>query len=158
MDIPITYRFLRAEDVPEVCAMVNRVFDEFVAPEYSSEGIREFRRYTAPNAFGERAHSNHFSLLAWAETKLVGMIEVRSHDHVSLLFVDPGFHHRGIAKELMRRTVQICRTGETTPSEISVNSSSYAVPIYEKLGFRRAGEKQVRNGIGFIPMVLDLIK
>jgi ribosomal protein S18 acetylase RimI-like enzyme len=84
------------------------------------------------------------------------MIEARGNDHVSLLFVDPEFHNRGIAKELLRQTVEHCRAAQPGLSGIGVNSSSYAVAIYEKLGFRRAGERQVRNGIGFIPMFLDL--
>jgi len=81
---------------------------------------------------------------------------MRGHHHVSLLFVAPEFQRRGIAKELLRQALQICRANAPGLSEISVNSSSYAAPIYEKLGFRRAGERQVRNGIGFIPMVLKL--
>ncbi|MBN2086293.1 MAG: GNAT family N-acetyltransferase [Anaerolineales bacterium] len=42
-----------------------------------------------------------------------------------------------------------CRVCQPTLSTISVHSSSFTTVIYEKLGFRRAGESQVRNGIGF---------
>jgi len=59
-------------------------------------------------------------------------------------------------KELLNQAIQICQGYEPQPAEISVNSSSFAVPIYEKLGFHRIGERQVRNGIGFIPMILKL--
>lgn len=106
----------------------------------------------------DRSNADHFWRIALSGNRIVGMIEVRDHDHVSLLFVDPDFHHKGIAKDLIRQTVQICRTGASSPSEISVNSSAYAVPVCEKLGFRRAREKQVRNGIVFIPMILNLVE
>lgn len=153
---PIRYRSHAEKDIPSVSELVGRVFDRFIAPEYSDEGIREFRRYIQPQAFRERMHAGHFGLLAETGDRIAGMIEARGNDHVSLLFVDPEFHNRGIAKELLRQTVEHCRAAQPGLSGIGVNSSSYAVAIYEKLGFRRAGERQVRNGIGFIPMFLDL--
>jgi predicted GNAT family N-acyltransferase len=52
--------------------------------------------------------------------------------------------------------LRICHANTPELSEISVNSSAYAVPIYEKLGFRPVGNEQVKNGIAFIPMVLKL--
>ena len=147
---------MRAKDILEVSELATRVFNEFVAPEYSSEGVQEFYRYIQPSAFRARAQTNHFGLITLEQDKVVGVIEMRDHNHVSLLFVAPKFQRRGIAKELLRRALQICRANEPRLSEISVNSSSYAVPIYERLGFRKAGGRQIRNGIGFLPMVLKL--
>ena len=152
----ITYRQMKAEDILEVKNLVTSVFNEFVAPEYSAEGVQEFYRYIEPIAFRERAKNHHFALIALAQTKVVGVIEIRGYNHVSLLFVDHDYQRRGIAKELLHQAIQICERYEPQPSEISVNSSSFAVPIYEKLGFERVGERQVRNGIGFIPMNLKL--
>ena len=37
-------------------------------------------------------------------------------------------------------------------AEITVNSSPYAVLIYERLGFVVQNEEMVKNGIRFIPM------
>ena len=84
------------------------------------------------------------------------MIEVRDHDHISLFFVDAPFHQRGIGRELVHRALDICRRNRQDLQRIDVNSSPYAVPVYEKLGFRQAAPEQVKNGIRFIPMVLEL--
>jgi len=81
---------------------------------------------------------------------------MRDYNHVSLLFVARDYQRKGIAKELLNQAIQICQGYKPQLLEISVNSSSFAVPIYEKLGFYRVGERQVRNGIGFIPMILNL--
>jgi predicted GNAT family N-acyltransferase len=151
-----TYRQMKAKDILEVSNLVADVFDGLVAPEYSSEGVQEFHRYIEPTAFRARSQTNHFSLVALAQTKIVGMIEMRGYNHVSLLFVAQDFQRKGIAKELLIQAIQICQGYEPQPSEISVNSSSFAAPIYEKLGFYRVGERQVRNGICFIPMTLKL--
>ncbi|ESA35534.1 acetyltransferase family protein [Leptolyngbya sp. Heron Island J] len=156
LDKTLTYRPLTENDILAVSELVARVFNEFVASEYSSEGVQEFHRYIQPSALRARAQTNHFSLISLEQDKVVGMIEMRGHNHVSLLFVAPEFQRRGIAKELLHQALQICRANEPRLSTISVNSSAYAVPIYERLGFRRAGERQVRNGIGFLPMLLKL--
>jgi len=152
----IIYRHMKAEDILEVSNLVTSVFNEFVAPEYSAEGVREFYRYIEPTALRERTQTNHFSLVALVQTKIVGMIDIRDYEHVSLLFVDRDYQRRGIAKELLFRALQICQMYEPQPTEISVNSSPFAVTVYEKLGFDQVGERQVRNGIGFIPMRLKL--
>ena len=152
----MTYRQMKPEDIIEVSNLVSRVFNELVAPEYSSEGVQEFHRYIEPTAFQARFQKNHFSLVALAQTRVVGMIEVRGYDHVSLLFVDHDYQRRGIAKELLYQAIRICLRFKPQLLEISVNSSPFAVPIYEKLGFYQVGERQVRNGIGFIPMILEL--
>ena len=137
----ITYRQMKAEDILAVNNLVARVFEESAAPEYSAEGVQEFYRYIEPAAFRERTQTNHFSLIALVKTKVVGMIEIRSYNHVSLLFVDRDYQRRGIAKVLLNQAIQICQGYKPQPSEISVNSSSFAVPIYEKLGFYRVGER-----------------
>ncbi len=155
MNDPVRYRSLAEGDLPAVCELVERVFDGFIAPEYSEEGIREFRRYIQPEAFMERMHAGHFSLIAETAGRIIGMVEIRGCNHISLFFVDPQFHKRGIGRELFRQAEQTCRKENPNIREISVNASSYAMPVYEKLGFRRVGEKQVRNGIGFIPMIVD---
>jgi len=150
------YRQMKVEDILEVSNLVASVFNELVAPEYSLEGVHEFHRYIEPTAFQTRFQTNHFNLIALAQAKIVGMIEMRNYNHVSLLFVFQDYQRRGIAKELLTQAIRICQEYKPQPSEISVNSSSFAVPIYEKLGFYRVGERQVRNGIGFIPMILKL--
>jgi len=153
-DETIIVRQLTAKDVGEASELVIRVFNEFVAAEYSAEGVEEFHRYARPDALRDRAQGNHLGLLALVQDAIVGVIEVRGQDHISLLFVDPAYQRQGIARRLLRRALQISGAVGPGPGEISVNSSTYAVPIYEKLGFRQAGERQVVHGIGFTPMVL----
>lgn len=158
MDESLTYQFLSVADISEVSALVAGVFTEFLAQENSFEGVQEFQRYLQLDAFRRRSKTNHLSLIALAQNKIVGVIEMRGYHHVSLLFVVSEFQQRGIAKELLCRAVQVCRAQEPGLAEISVNSSAYAVPIYEKLGFCCTGERQIRNGISFTPMVLKLTK
>lgn len=147
---------MQAGEESVVCDLVARVFKEFVEPGFSPEGVQEFLGYTEPEALARRAQDNHFVLVAVTEDEIVGMIEVRNHDHVSLLFVDARVHRRGIGRELLQRALDICLDSKPDLQQIDVNSSLYAVPVYERLGFRPVGPERVRNGIRFIPMVLEL--
>jgi predicted GNAT family N-acyltransferase len=156
METTVAYRPMQAGEESAVCDLVARVFEEFVEPGFSPEGVKEFLGYAEPEALARRARDNHFVLVAVAGDEIVGMIEVRNQDHVSLLFVDARVHRRGIGRELLQRALDICLNSKPNLQQVEVNSSPYAVPVYERLGFRQVGPERVKNGIRFIPMVLEL--
>lgn len=153
----LTYRLMHPTDVLDVSELIARVYNELVASEHSPEGVQEFYRYIQPIEFLARQDNNHFTLISVAKNNIVGVIEIRDYNHISLLFVALDYQRREIAKQLFRKAVQICQSNEPRLFRIRVNASLYAVPIYEKLGFRGIGEKQVINGICFVPMVLHLL-
>jgi len=140
----------------EVFDLVFRTFSEFIAPHYSRAGVLEFLKYIRPGFLLERLQKDHFFLLATAQRKIIGIIEVRESSHISLLFVDRQFQQRGIARELLRRTLRICLKKKPDLSKITVNASPNSVRIYQRLGFRPAGSEQVKKGIRFTPMALTL--
>jgi GNAT superfamily N-acetyltransferase len=135
--------------------LIARVFDEFVAPGYSQEGVQAFLDYVQPEALLTRAQDNHLTLLALADGHMAGVIEMRECHHVSLLFVDTAYQGKRISRALLDRALALCREQGHNPPQITVNSSPYAIPIYERLGFRAAAGEQVKNGIRFTPMALE---
>ncbi len=146
-----------------VCEVVIRTFNEFVAPGYSAEGLSSFYQYVTPEALEKRLFEGHFILVAFdTEAKtIVGAIEVRNHNHISLLFVDKAYHRQRIARQLFGRALNNCYRWSpirAMSEGITVNSSPYAVPIYEKLGFKKTGDEQVKNGIRFVPMIYNYQK
>ncbi len=147
---------MQAGEEGAACDFIIRVFGEWIAPEYSPEGVQEFLRYVKPDLLWNRSRANHFVLVAVAQGEVVGAMEARDYDHTSLFFVDKHFHQRGIGKGLMARALEICRSNKPDVSQIGVNSSPYAVPIYEKLGFCPSGPRQITNGMIFVPMVLAI--
>jgi predicted GNAT family N-acyltransferase len=78
------------------------------------------------------------------------MIEIVRGDHISLLFVDR--RCEGIGKTLVAMAVDECLRIKPELKSITVNSSPFAVPAYEKMGFRAVGPFREVNGIIFIPM------
>jgi ribosomal protein S18 acetylase RimI-like enzyme len=154
---PITYRAMRAGEEQQVCDLVVRVFHDFVAPLYSPEGVHEFLTYAAdPGQLHERLQSNRFVLVAESQDQIVGAIEVRNHDHISLFFVDGQSQRKGIGWELWRRALGSCLVNRPDLTRITVHSSPNAVEAYQKLGFQPEGPEQTVNGIRFVPMALPV--
>jgi GNAT superfamily N-acetyltransferase len=157
MNSPLVYRLMRPGEEADVTDLVMRVFDEFVAPQFSVEGRREFQSYADPHLLLLRSRWNHFVLLADTQKEIAGMIEMRCDGHVALFFVEGEFQSSGVGGELLRRALEICRRRNPEVSKATVNSSPNAVVAYERLGFCRAGPERTEDQIRFVPMVLDLL-
>lgn len=69
--------------------LVWRVFQEFEAPDYSEEGVQEFKDTINVNSIKKRLLNNE--LLCWGYfdgTTIQGVIATYSPCHIALLFVD----------------------------------------------------------------------
>ena len=142
---------LSKSNIPAALDLVWRVFSEFEAPDYSDEGISEFRRFL------DEASANE-QLRLWArfiENNIVGVIAVRPPCHIALLFVDKEYHRRGIARSLFMTVLNDRQTidGHDT---VTVNSSPYAVEAYLRLGFAPTDSEQLTTGIRYFPMAYTL--
>ncbi len=156
MSDAISYRIMEPAEAASVSRLVRASFDEFIGPEYTQQGVGEFYQYVEPEALEQRTQADHFVLVAVADERPIGMIEIRQNNHVALLFVDKQYQHHGIAKELLRRALAEARTKTQNLERVTVNSSRYGVPAYEKLGFRQTGPERTVNGIVFIQMAKRL--
>lgn len=156
MSSPISFRPLNPGDEVEVCNLVARSFNEFIAPGFSEDGIEEFFRYANPRALAKRSRRDHSTIVAEADGGVAGIIEIAERKHISMLFVDKEFHRRGIGKELVRTALERIRSSGGTPEKLTVNSSTFAVPFYESLGFVQTSEPKIIHGVLHIPMALKL--
>ncbi len=150
----IEYRFMRPGEEVAACALVKAVFDRHVAADLGPEGLAEFFRFANPQAMAARSGPEQVLLVAVHDGQLVGVLEVRGGSHLALLFVS--LTGRGIARELLRMAITECRARQPHLSAVTVNSSLYAQPIYQRLGFRDTGPARTINGIVHVPMSLTL--
>jgi predicted GNAT family N-acyltransferase len=86
--------------------------------------------------------------------QIVGVIATRDISHLSLLFVSKEHQGKGIAKELFHTVVQSLSNQKV--HKITVNSSPYAVPIYEHIGFVATSIELENNGMRYTPMEYKL--
>ena len=137
------------EELDIAISLVWRVFLEFEAPNYTDEGIEEFKR----SIFNKEWVSKKRFYGYYDNNKLVGVIATNDINHISLLFVDGEFHKKGIGRKLYEYILQFNNT-----DSFSVNSSIYGHEFYKKLGFIDLDNEQCVHGIRFFPMRIDLQK
>ena len=135
---------LTKKEIPEALRLVWNVFLKFEAPEYSQEGIENFKSFID----SEKMIGGLEMYGALVNEKVVGVAATRDQgNHIALFFVDSRYHRRGIGRKLFE-TVHKYSTSDC----ITVNSSPYAVPVYHKLGFLDTDSERKVNGIRYIPM------
>jgi GNAT superfamily N-acetyltransferase len=147
----VTIRLMNPGEEQEICVLVARVFDRFIAGDFSSEGIKEFYRYVKAEAMKERRRSGNHILVAEEGSRIVGVLELKRFSHISLLFVEN--RGGGLGRALVERALRICSGGAPGIKEVSVHASRYALPIYRRLGFEAEGSERTENGITYVPMV-----
>ena len=140
-------RKIEKEEMNNALKLVWEVFLEFEAPDYTEEGIKEFRRTLDNNEWV----NNRDFYGAFEGGKLVGVIATYELSHIALFFVDGKYHRRGIGKALYKKVESLNNKGLFT-----VNSSPYAYLVYHHLGFVDSDKEQCINGLRFIPMKKDL--
>lgn len=124
--------------------LIWNVFLEYEAPDYGEKGKETFKNLINDNAV---IGSLEF-IGAYEKAKLLGVIATKDdRKHISFFFVDSEFQNKGVGRSLWEHLLNI-----TKNNIITVNSSPYAVPIYQKFGFVIKDAEQEINGIRFIPM------
>ena len=132
----------------EALLFAKKVYIESKDESYSEQGIETFCNFV-----NNKKITKSFKVYgAFEDNVLKGLIATDSQKrHICLFFVDKVSQGKGIGKELMRVVVN-----NNENSYITVNSSRYAVPIYEKLGFIKMEEEKEQDGLKFTPMKLIL--
>ena len=132
----------------EALLFAKRVFIESEDDSYTKKGIETFCNFV-----DNKKITKSFKVYgAFEDNVLKGIIATdRRKRHISLFFVDKDSQGKGIGKELMKVVIN-----NNENSYITVNSSRYGVPIYEKLGFVKIEEEKEQDGLKFTPMKLIL--
>lgn len=134
-----------------------RVFLKFEAQEYGREGTDSFAEFlTSPDLKKLFLTRHYLVYVALDGDKIIGVTSLRSGNHISLLFVDPKYHRRGIARRLILAEAQYL-ANHSEYDYMTVNSSPYAEEFYHRLGFKDTGVRTNESGIIYTPMQLQLV-
>ncbi len=135
--------------------LVWEVFEKYEAPDYEEMGIATFRHFIEYHNMVEKVHQGEMKFWGcYLNNYLVGVIALRTGQHISLLFVRDKFHHLGVARKLINVAVDAVAMENPQIRAVTVNSSPYAVGFYKKLGFVPLGPEQRADGIRFTAMRL----
>lgn len=140
------------EEWDDAMALAWCVFKQFVAKDYTPEGVESFLSFISDSLLERAFEAGGFRLFgAYDNGRMVGMISIRNHTHISLLFIDAAYHKKGIGRQLIHYAESYVILAEGQNS-ITVNSSPYAADFYHRVGFSDTDQKQCRDGIWYIPM------
>lgn len=135
---------LTHKNINEVIQLIKQTFLEFVAPDYDEVGIKNFFRFAEDVDLLKQL----VFYAALHNDKITGILAVDDRlNHICLFFVDKDLQNTGIGTALFKRFLN-----EFMPKAVTVNSSPFAVKVYEKLGFTATDSRQVSDGIIYIPM------
>ena len=143
MEKQIEIRHLTPNEIPAASALIWDVFLQYVAPDYTEEGVQTFRRYIHDT---EKLSKLVFHG-AFDAGELVGVICVREPQHIGGFFVRGDHHGAQIGRALFE-----AMTKDYEKQEFTVNSSPFAVGFYKRLGFVQTMPEQCEDGIRFTPM------
>ena len=149
-------RPLKKTEWDKAMQLVWDTFMMFEAPEYETDGIISFRSFIKDPLLKKMfINGGYRTLAAFDRGVVVGMAGLRKNNHLSLLFVDGEYQHKGIGSCLLRELSSYIYH-ELGQREMTVNASSYGRAFYEKLGFEKTSEELKTDGIIYTPMKLIL--
>ena len=160
MEEELQYSVMRAidSDWEESMVLAYKVFLKFESEEYGDEGTRNFFEFVSDQNLKKLfLLGKYVMFVAKKENDIIGLISVRSGNHISLLFVDERYHRKGVASSLMKSLVRYMKEN-TKYTSLTVNASPYGVPFYHKLGFVDTDVQTKQDGIIYTPMNMEFTK
>lgn len=119
------------------------------------QGAEKFMQTITPDSIRTCITDPGFHyLVACEDDRLAGVAAIKDNRHLYHLFVAPDFQGQGLARQLWQ-SLRTAAIASGNNREFTVNSTPYAVPVYEHFGFQATGPIVEKDGIAFVPMKLE---
>ena len=142
-------REAKPEDAESISLLIKSVAHYFTL-DPDGIGAERFLESITPEAiYGYILSPSYHYIAAYQGKQVAGVAALKDGSHLFHLFVSPAFQRKGLSRQLWG-AVQSGAKKEN--KAFTVNSTPYAVPVYEKLGFVATGPRKEMNGIAFVPM------
>jgi len=149
----ITIRKAKVTDSTEISSLISRNAQSLLSDDFEDDGLAFFLNAVSERSIRDYMEQGFRYLVALERHEIVGVIAIKDYRHMFHLFVDKAYHKKGIAK-LLWDTISRDSIEQEKIDKFTLNSTSYALPVYRRWGFNIAGERQTMHGISFTPMVL----
>jgi GNAT superfamily N-acetyltransferase len=144
-----------AEDAEAISTLIKSVAHYFTLHP-AGLGAETFLQSIEPEAIqGYITAPNFRYYIGLVEHQLAGVVAVRDTTHLYHLFVGQPFQGRSLSRELWQHAKEAA-IAAGNHCGFTVNSTPYAVPVYERFGFKPSGPRVETHGIAFVPMELRL--
>lgn len=144
------FRKFKKEDIRQIAEIKNSVFRKFNSSEYfKEEAIDLYLDFTDPKKSDKELLEAFFisdkSIFYVAEenNKIIGFIK-GSKDRIGNLFVLGSSHKKGVGRKLVELLEKEAK--KQNSKEIKIRSSIYAIPFYQKMGYKKTtGVRNLHN-------------
>ena len=144
-----------AADAPKISSLIH-LRSHLLTVDPTGEGAEPFFASIRPDAIQNYITSQDFSyMVAEEKDRVVGVAALRNNSHLFNLFVDYEIQGQGVAGKLWA-SLREAALQNGNQGEFTVNASLNALPIYRHLGFVEVGEPMVKDGVGYVPMKLQV--
>lgn len=162
-------RAAKRDEWEDAMALAWTTFMKYEAPDYTESGKESFLTFISDERMYQMFLIGEYHLFvaiddgkgisfspfdgnkAEKKEKIIGIISIRARTHISLLFVDERYHHRGVGRSLVNYAIMYIRE-EMGEKIVTVNSAPYAIEFYHRLGFFDTDIEQESDGIFYTPM------
>jgi len=150
------FRKFKKDDIRQVAEIKNSVFSKFNSSEYfKKEAIDWYLDFTnlkkSDEELFEAFYISDKSIFFVAEenNKIIGYIK-GSKDRIGNLFVLGNSHKKGVGKKLVELLEKEAKNQNS--KEIKIRSSIYAVPFYQKMGYKKTTGVRNLHNLNIQPM------
>lgn len=120
------------------------------------EGAEKFFSSISPSAIKSYIENDQFMYFAgFLGDKLACVAAIKDITHLFHLFVAEEFQKQGFARQLWTYARESAILAGNIEG-FTVNSTPYALLVYEGFGFHATGPRVENDGIAFIPMKMEL--
>ena len=151
----VNIRIANIRDAAAITHISKTVAMEFNVPEFSEEGKNHFIPSLTVEHTLDKLQGDFTYWVAEKVDQAIGYIAFKGASHLYNLFVLKEFQRQGVAKMLWLYAKSAALAANNL-DRITVNASTYSVPVYDRFGFSAIGAKQQYKGFVFTPMVLLL--
>ena len=125
----ISVRRLDLSEYKDAASLSLEIYLQTGEEDFDEQGLETFKSFV-----NDEAMINSLVIYgAFDEARLVGVMAVKDEGkHISLFFIREEYHRKGIGRRLFDAFIE-----EISVPEMTVNSSTYAVPFYKSLGFEQ---------------------
>ncbi len=148
-------RKLQKEDVEGVTLLIFNTFKKFNSEDYfEKEGVQRYLdmydiKKNTPEELYKKFRKSSFFYVATEGERIIGIIR-GNPEKISNLYVSGSCHKRGVGRKLVNKFEFVAK--KEGAKKIKVNASLYAVPFYEKVGYKKTTGIRNLKGIKVWPM------
>lgn len=149
-------RKTRKNEWEEAMNLAWETFLIFQTKEYSQKGIENFREFVSDQELKKFFLQGFYHVfVATDHEKIIGIITLRNHCHISLLFVKQEYQKNGLGSALVEYLSDYVLY-KNERDYLTVDAAPNAAEFYHKIGFWDLAPMQEKQGIRFISMKKNL--